>query len=299
MPASASITQRDPALLASLTGAATALGMTGIRIIRKGPQRDCWDLRATASGALPRLAALGYIWGRKSVAKRIPPGILGADAASAHQFLSAFVAAEGSVSKRASRGTLDISTASVGMAHDLCTLLRRSGIYARIRSYSSMATNGSRISRTYYRVSVSGASLRRFTNLIGCEAPAKAERLARILDVRANDSLDTVFVADIVPLAKRLTGLTQDTSGGLFANAAVTGRHPTMLPTTAARLAVLLEGHGEPDTTVLATVLRRRIAADIFFVRVREVVAVPSERYLYGMVLADPYRPIVDHVITA
>ena len=68
------------------------------------------------------------------------------------------------------------------------------------------ATNGSRIVRPYYRVTVSGSAVRRFAAAIGCEDPAKSARLAQFTGVGGEDNLETVYVADVLPTAKRLTG---------------------------------------------------------------------------------------------
>ncbi len=291
------IAQVDRAVLESLVDPARALGMTGLRVADPRYGRSAATLRATATRALPALAAAGYAWGLRSAAKRVPTCIMQADDRAARDFLRAYVDAEGSISSEPQRATLEITTASVGMAHDLCTLLRRVGVYSRIASKAAAATNGSRIVRTYFRVVVSGSALRAFAHHIGCSLPRKAARLQAIVERPGNDNIDTIYIADLIGAAKRVTGLSQQGSGNLFSTIYVSGRQPSMNRQTAERLAALLFRAGNAEAAHLATRLRSRIDGDVFYVRVASVEEEDYEGDVYDLHVPETHNFTADHVV--
>jgi len=291
------IAQVDRAVLESLVDPARALGMTGLRVADPRYGRSAATLRATATRALPALAAAGYAWGLRSAAKRVPTCIMQADDRAARDFLRAYVDAEGSISSEPQRATLEITTASVGMAHDLCTLLRRVGVYSRIASKAAAATNGSRIVRTYFRVVVSGSALRAFARHVGCGLPRKAARLQAIVERPGNDNIDTIYIADLIGAAKRVTGLSQGGSGNLFSTIYVSGRQPSMNRQTAERLADLLARAGSAEAAHLATRLRSRIDGDVFYVRVASVEEEDYEGDVYDLHVPETHNFTADHVV--
>ena len=286
------ITQKDPAVLESLLPAARDLGMSNLQVKVRPGRGALLDL--TATPALPRLAAAGYTFGLRSAHKRVPASVMRGDAATARAFLRAYAAAEGSVARTAS--VLEIMTASEGMAHDLCTLLRRFGIYARIhRRIIAGPTTG--IRRPYYRLTVSGNACRRFADRIGCEVPAKAARLAALGDRQAEDNLETVYVADLLPAAKRLTGLSAHRSANLFTTHNLRGTQPTVNTSQAAQLAALLEAAPSAEAQALATTVRGRIAADVFYVKVKSVHEEPYTGWVYDLEVPGTHNFVADHVV--
>jgi hypothetical protein len=290
------ISQKDRTVLASLIAPAVRLGMTGMRRVPPGESTRGWTLRASATAAALRLGTLGYVWGHRSAGKRVPEFVMQADRESARQFVRAYFDAEGTVTAGAA-ADLEIMTASEGMAHDLCTLLRRFGIYSRIHPKMAAATNGRNVKRTYFRVAVGGSALRLFVQEIGSDKPQKAQRLQRVAALPVNNNLDTVYVADVVAEAKRLTGLGRQRSGGVFTNVYVTGRQPTMNAVTAESLLRLLEAHGTPGAAALAERVRWRLNADVFFVRVESVEEEPYAGWVYDLEVEGTHNFVANHLL--
>lgn len=288
------ITQKDRQVLDSLIPAAQVLGMTHIQVHAERNSHDAPELTAVATPAIRRLAQHGYTWGYRSAAKRVPECIMQADQESARTFLSAYMAAEGSVSTVGA--AMEISTASEGMAHDLCTLLRRFGIYSRIRS-RIIAGPTSGIKRRYYRVHISGSAIRRFGEQIGCEAPAKAERLTRWAQVGGDDNLETVYVADLLHEAKRITGLGAHSSRNLFTTHNLRGDQPTVNAAMAERLIGFLETTGTAEALALAATVRHRVQSEVFFVKVKAVEETAYEGWVYDLHVPGPQNFVANHIL--
>lgn len=105
----------------------------------------------------------GHVWGRKSAEKRLPAAVFRLSFAGTVRAIAALFEAEGSVTPT----TVEWVSASPVMAQQVQALLRRVGITAAIRRKMCCATNtAARTKRPYYRLTITGASRRRFGEIV-------------------------------------------------------------------------------------------------------------------------------------
>lgn len=154
------------------------------------------DLRLTSVQYRAFLESRGYVWGKRSAEKAIPPFIMTADLDSIRIFLRNYFDAEASVVM--SMRSIEISTASPTIIHQLSTLLRRFGIWLRIAEKRKCATNGSRIKRTYYIGTIGGNSARRFLEEVGFDYVEKQIKLQTICDSICNTNVEGIPASKIV-----------------------------------------------------------------------------------------------------
>jgi len=127
----------------------------------------------------------GYIWGKLSAEKSIPPFIMQADLDSVRCFLRNYFDAESAVIS--SMQSIEIATASSLLIEQLSTILRRFGIWLRILPKQKPATNDKGILRTYYIGVIGGNSARIFLQKIGFSIPQKQEKLITICQQSNNN----------------------------------------------------------------------------------------------------------------
>jgi len=151
------------------------------------------------------LSDKGYLWGRRSRGKTIPPFIMQSDPDGVRVFLRNYFDAEGS-SVEGMR-CVEISTASSMLIQQLSYLLRRFGIWMRISAKKKRATNGSRIYRTYYIGTIGGNSARRFYQEIGFSIPKKQQRLRKICETANNTNVEGIPASDLVASVVEATKL--------------------------------------------------------------------------------------------
>ncbi len=151
------------------------------------------------------LSDKGYLWGRRSRDKNIPPFIMQSDPDSVRVFLRNYFDAEGSSVE--SMRSVEISTASSMLIQQLSYLLRRFGIWMRISAKKKRATNGSGIYRTYYIGTIGGNSARRFYQEIGFSIPGKQQRLRKICETANNTHVEGIPASDLVASVVEATKL--------------------------------------------------------------------------------------------
>ncbi|MEH1885428.1 SNF2-related protein [Nostoc sp.] len=163
------------------------------------------SLRVNSQAYRQFLEAKGYVWGKLSAEKSIPPFIMQADLDSVRLFLQNYFDAESAVVL--SMGSIEISTASALLIQQLSALLRRFGIWLRISSKLKCATNGTRTLRTYYIGVIGGNSARRFLQEIGFTNSEKQQKLEQICQLVSNTNIEGIPAADIVAQTVRSTEL--------------------------------------------------------------------------------------------
>ena len=151
------------------------------------------------------LEAKGYLWGKLSAQKSIPPFIMQADLDSVRIFLQNYFDAESAVVF--STGSIDIATASALLIQQVSALLRRFGIWLRISPKLKCAINGTRTFRTYYIGVIGGNSARRFLQEIGFNNSEKRQKLGQICQLVSNTNIEEIPAFDIVAQTVRITGL--------------------------------------------------------------------------------------------
>ncbi|HYX14136.1 MAG TPA: SNF2-related protein [Nostoc sp.] len=151
------------------------------------------------------LEAKGYVWGKLSAEKSIPPFIMQADLDSVRIFLQNYFDAESAVVL--SMGSIEIATASALLIQQLSELLRRFGIWLRISPKLKCATNGTRTLRTYYIGIIGGNSARRFIQEIGFNNSEKQSKLEQICQLVSNTNIEGIPASDMVAQTVRGTGL--------------------------------------------------------------------------------------------
>ncbi|MHC5718166.1 MAG: LAGLIDADG family homing endonuclease, partial [Nostoc sp.] len=162
-------------------------------------------LRVNSQAYRRFLEAKGYVWGKLSAEKSIPPFIMQADLDSVRIFLQNYFDAESAVVL--SMRSIEISTASALLIQQLSALLRRFGIWLRISPKQKCATNGTRTLRTYYIGVIGGNSARRILQEIGFSNPEKQGKLEEICQHISNTNIEGVPAADIVAQTVTTTGL--------------------------------------------------------------------------------------------
>ncbi|MBC6432774.1 helicase [Nostoc sp. HG1] len=163
------------------------------------------NLRVNSQAYRQFLEAKGYVWGKLSAEKSIPPFIMQADLDSVRIFLQNYFDAESAVVL--SMGSIEISTASGLLIQQLSTLLRRFGIWLRISPKLKCATNGTRTFGTYYIGVIGGNSARRFWQKIGFNNSEKQQKLEQICQLVSNTNIEGIPASDIVAQTVRATGL--------------------------------------------------------------------------------------------
>ncbi|AFY35330.1 SNF2-related protein [Calothrix sp. PCC 7507] len=162
-------------------------------------------LRVNSQAYRRFLETKGYVWGKLSAEKSIPPFIMQADLDSVRLFLQNYFDAESAVVL--SMHSIEIATASALLIQQLSTLLRRFGIWLRISPKLKCATNGTRILRTYYIGVIGGNSARRFLQIIGFSNPEKQWKLEEICQAVSNTNIEGIPAGDIVAQTVTTTGL--------------------------------------------------------------------------------------------
>ncbi|OYD86890.1 helicase, partial [Nostoc sp. 'Peltigera membranacea cyanobiont' 213] len=163
------------------------------------------SLRVNSQAYREFLEAKGYVWGKLSAEKSIPPFIMQADLNSVRIFLQNYFDAESAV--LFSMRSIDISTASALLIQQLSSLLRRFGIWLRISPKLKCATNGTRTFRTYYIGVIGGNSARRFLQEIGFNNSEKQRKLEQICQIVSNTNTEGIPASNIVAQTVRTTGL--------------------------------------------------------------------------------------------
>ncbi|MEH2023671.1 SNF2-related protein [Nostoc sp.] len=163
------------------------------------------SLRVNSQAYREFLEAKGYVWGKLSAEKSIPPLIMQADLDSVRIFLQNYFDAESAV--LFSMRSIEISTASALLIQQLSALLRRFGIWLRISPKLKCATNGTRTFRTYYIGVIGGNSARRFLQEIGFDNSEKQSTLEQICQRVSNTNIEGIPASDIVTQTVRVTGL--------------------------------------------------------------------------------------------
>ena len=163
------------------------------------------SLRVNSQAYREFLEAKGYVWGKLSAEKSIPPFIMQADLDSVRIFLQNYFDAESAVVL--SMGSIEIATASTLLIQQLSALLRRFGIWLRISPKLKCATNGTRTLRTYYIGVIGGNSARRFIQEIGFNNSEKQSKLEQIGQLISNTNIEGIPASDMVAQTVMATGL--------------------------------------------------------------------------------------------
>ncbi len=186
------ITQKNAALLHELRRRMARFGAAQNLVIGNPAVKEYTGkapyLRITSADYRSYLAALGYVWGKRSAEKRIPDFIVAADNETICRFLREFFSAEGSVLR--GMRSVEISSASAWLMRQLACMLRRLGIWLRITAKKKRATSGPGIRRTYYIGLISGPSLRRFRDLVGFSDPVKHAKLESLCATPHNTNVE-------------------------------------------------------------------------------------------------------------
>ena len=252
---------------------------------------------------------LKYIeWG-VSKDKEIPDFLMKSTKEDIVKFLAAYIDAEGSVSKDA-KGTVEISTASKKMAYQLSSLLRKLNVVSTIEEMQKSATNGTKIKRTYYRVSIGGSSVRTLSKLIVPYSIVdyKKERLLNISKRNINNNIETIYMFDIIKELRELTGLSRAKSNNIFANVYLNGTQKTVNKKRAYEIIDLIDSVIAKDIKIVQNIqhdelnalkneILLRISQKIFFVPVKEISEYQYDGYVYDLSVEDTHNFIAENML--
>ena len=172
-----------------------------IPVIAKVHEYKCPRLRLYRIEWRRFLEEKGYQWGKKSAGKDIPDFIFGSSDECVKKFLRAYFEGDGSVDKR--QGTITVASASWKLISKISTLLRRFGIWLRIRKTLKGATNRKNIKRVYYEGMIPQEYSWLYAEKIGFES----ERKQSLIRKSQNTNIVTIPCQDILVKIREKTNI--------------------------------------------------------------------------------------------
>jgi intein/homing endonuclease len=168
-PAFVDFTNSDEQLVADFTELTTRLFGVATRVERRNGAKH---VMATSEELLHFLRdGLGFKKVRAQNCE-VPLCVLMASEETQRAFLRAYFAGDGGPMNRRA-GVLAATSASEKLLRTIQVMLLNFGIVSRLKPTSSYATNGSRIAREYWRLSIGGNDALRFMREIGFASDAK------------------------------------------------------------------------------------------------------------------------------
>ncbi|BAU12931.1 protein splicing site [Leptolyngbya sp. NIES-3755] len=279
------------------------------------------DLRVTSVQYRAFLESRGYVWGKRSAEKAIPPFIMTADLDSIQIFLRNYFDAEASVI--GSMRSIEISSASPTIINQLSTLLRRFGIWLRISERRKCATNGTRIKRTYYIGTIGGNSARRFLEEIGFGVIEKQIKLQAICATICNTNVEGI------PASRIVSQIVQDTKlpirhFGMHNTVYINGSQQFsrqslervvqnmddivsgvslqnyQLLKPSKWTTQTLEAYSELDTTKVLTAktdLQQLLDQEVFYCRIEKVEDINYEGWVYDFEVEEHHNFVANHIL--
>ncbi|NJD75735.1 MAG: hypothetical protein FIB08_01380 [Candidatus Methanoperedens sp.] len=205
------ITQKDVSVLLTLKEKFKAFGLDfapKITIPKDGHAPHLMVIRREYRDYVERL---GYVWGLPSSKKTIPKFIQELNNDCIAVFLQSYFDAESC--PVLSMRSIEITTASEELINQLSMLLRRFGIWLRIKRKMKCATNGHRIKRPYWIGVIGGNGLRLFKKHIGYSIKKKQEILEIICEKKSNTNIEGIPASSIVRDVYEKTGLSLESLG--------------------------------------------------------------------------------------
>jgi intein/homing endonuclease len=147
----------------------------------------------------------GYKWGHKSATKEVPNTVMKANKEAVVAFLRGYFDAEAWVNNE--KNQIEISSASELLIKQINTLLRRFGIWLRVKKKKKCATNGSGIYRDYWVGTIGGEASRIYAREIGFFTDYKHNDLQKFLDVKSNSNVEGLPACAILQEILEKTGL--------------------------------------------------------------------------------------------
>jgi replicative DNA helicase Mcm len=128
--------------------------------------------------------------------RTIPSIIQKSDLNTIRGFIQGFIEGEGHVQAVRGSGkkqsTIEVSSASERLMIELSYLLLRLGILSSIKKTRKMATNGKRIMRDYWRMTITADSARKYAKEIGFITQRKTDASKQLFGFKANTNVDIV-----------------------------------------------------------------------------------------------------------
>ncbi|MEW6126443.1 MAG: LAGLIDADG family homing endonuclease [Acidobacteriota bacterium] len=106
----------------------------------------------------------------------VPLSVLRSSEKTQREFLRGYFAGDGGLMNRRA-GVLAATSTSARLLREIQVMLLNFGIVSRLKSFRSQATNGSRLLRSYWRLTIGGSDALRFVNEIGFASIAKQEEV--------------------------------------------------------------------------------------------------------------------------
>jgi len=151
------------------------------------------------------LRSKGYLWGNRSATKQVPSSVMQANKTAVAAFLRGYFDAEAWVDIK--RYQIEISSASELLMKQVNTLLRRFGIWLRVKKKRKCATNGTGIYRDYWIGIIGGESSRIYAREIGFFTDYKHRDLQKFLEVKPNSNVEGLPAYNILREIVDTTGL--------------------------------------------------------------------------------------------
>ena len=170
------------------------------------------DLYFRGKGIRAFFKSHDYPWATLSKDRRVPKPIMQAGPESVRAFLRAYFDAEGSAVEKSR--IVEVSSASRRLIQEVSHLLRRFGIWLRVRKKRARATNSRTPTwRDYWIGTIGGTSVRTYRDEIGFGVAEKQGKLERICAKKINPNMEGVPGAQIILDLIQETGLTPSQLG--------------------------------------------------------------------------------------
>ncbi|MEK6970868.1 MAG: LAGLIDADG family homing endonuclease [archaeon] len=227
--------------------------------------------------------------------RTIPAIIQKSDLVTIKGFIQAFIEGEGHVQAVRSNGkkqsTIEVSSASERLLIELSHLLLRFGIVSTTQKTRKMATNGRRIKRDYWRMTISGDFARKFAHEIGFITQRKKEACEQLFGFKPNTNIDVVpGTSEEIRRIRETLGLSQfqmEMPRTTYQHYERGDRNPTRgnLYLIAAGFMNRYNENGYEDVQLRhdITNLMKMAISDIFWDQVKKVEEIPVEEYVYDM----------------
>lgn len=168
-------------------------------------KNDTWALNWSSREFAGFLKGLGTDLFSLSNGKSVPWYIMKSHNDSIKLFLRAFFDGEGHVQSK--RRSIELTSASKLMITQISYLLRRVGVWSFIAPKMACATNGTKIMRQYYRMTIGSISLRAFAEQVGFTTDYKIANLNKAIDAKCNPNKELLPANVIFRELQQATGL--------------------------------------------------------------------------------------------
>ena len=286
------------------------------KTIKKKHASDAYVVRFNNRKFHEKLKSAGFTACLRAGDKEVPSSVMGADASTVKVFLMAYFDGEGHANSN--NKTVEVTSASYKLATQIQYLLRRFGVWARMKVVSKYASNTKRKRRRlYYTLYISGPSLRTFAEAVNFGMERKRVALERMIKSKCNPNVDLLPSSPVLEELVESTGLNAKRVGNLDARYCSTRNtsRETYQNSLRPHLVALASKVGEKlrgnqfHQTKLMTVsqgtavceaikkLDRLAGQELFYAKVVKVEEYLYSGFVYDLTVADTHNFVAQNIL--